>query len=63
MKQKKESDIEILVKFYKGATLFEFFGLYLFLEEKLGSKKVDIVPYDVVREEIKESIFKEVVSL
>ncbi len=61
--QKERSDLDVLVKFYKGATLFDFVGLALFLEEKLGIKKVDVVPYDVVRPELKERIFKEAVHI
>lgn len=61
--QKKKSDLDVLVKFYKGATLFDFVGLALFLEEKLGIKKVDVVPYDAVRSELKERIFKETVHI
>jgi len=62
-KQKKKSDLDVLVKFYEGATLFELVGLTIFLEEKLGIKKVDVVPYDAVREEIRDRIFKEAVYL
>jgi len=62
-KQKRGSDLDILVKFYEGATLFEFIDLANFLEKKLGIKKVDIVPYDTIREEIKEKILKETVYL
>lgn len=61
--QKRGSDLDILVKFYEGATLFEFIDLAIFLEKKLGIKKVDIVPYDTIREEIKEKILKETVYL
>ncbi|MDT7907813.1 MAG: nucleotidyltransferase domain-containing protein [Candidatus Calescibacterium sp.] len=61
--QKKKSDLDVLVKFYKKAKLFEFVGLALFLEEKLGIKKVDVVPYDTVREELKEYIFKETIYI
>jgi predicted nucleotidyltransferase len=59
--QKQGSDIDILVKFYENATLFDFIGLSIFLEEKLGIR-VDIVPQDVVREEIKENIMHQVVN-
>jgi hypothetical protein len=62
-KQKEGSDIDVLVKFYRGATLFEFVGLAIFLEETLGIKRVDVVPYDTVREEIKEQVFKEAIYL
>ncbi len=61
--QKKKSDLDVLVKFYDGATLFDFVGLAIFLEEKLGIKKVDVVPYDTVRPELKERIFKEAVNI
>ncbi len=47
----------MLVKFYKGATLFELVGLSIFLEEELGVK-VDVVPYDAVREEIRKRVLK-----
>lgn len=61
--QKKKSDLDVLVKFHNGATLIDFIGLGIFLEEKLGIKRVDVVPYDTVRPEIKEEIFKETVYL
>ena len=60
--QKEKSDLDVLVKFYKGATLFELVGLSIYLEEKIGIK-VDVVPYDAVRKEIKERVLKEVVYL
>jgi len=62
-KQKKKSDLDVLVKFHEGATLFELVGLSIFLEEKLGVKKVDVIPYDAVRAEIRNRIFKEAVYL
>lgn len=60
--QKKNSDLDILVSFLDGATLFNFVGLANFLEEKLNLK-VDIVPIDTIRNEIKENILKEVIYL
>jgi len=60
--QRVSSDLDILVKFREGATLFDFVGLADFLEEKLNTK-VDIVPVDTVREEIKEQVLKEAVYL
>jgi len=62
-KQKRKSDLDVLVKFYEGATLFELVGLAIFLEEKLNIKKVDVVPYDAIREEIRDRILKETVYL
>lgn len=60
--QKISSDVDILVRFLEGATLFSFVGLANFLEEVLNLK-VDVVPVDTVREEIKEQVFKEAVYL
>ncbi len=50
------------MKFYKGATLFELVGLSIYLEEELGVK-VDVVPYDTVREEIREEVLKGAIYL
>lgn len=60
--QKETSDIDILVKFYEGATLFDLTGLAEFLEEQLQIR-VDIVPIDALRKEIKERVLKEVIYL
>jgi len=59
---KVTSDIDILVEFEDGATLFEFVGLSIFLEEKLGTK-VDIVPKRTLRDELKETIMGEIVRV
>ncbi len=53
-----KNDIMEILKILK----FEFVGLAIFLEEKLGIK-VDVVPYNTVRDELKEGIFKEAVHL
>lgn len=58
----EKSDIDILVEFENDADLIHFVGLSLFLEEKLGLE-VDVVPYDVIRTEIKQNILKEAVYL
>jgi len=60
--EKESSDVDILVRFLERATLFDFVGLANFLEEKL-TIKVDIVPVDTVREEIKAQVLKEAVYL
>ena len=60
--QKETSDVDILVDFQKDATLIDFTGLSIFLEEKLGTR-VDIVPKNSVREELKEKINQEVVKI
>ena len=36
--QKEESDLDVLVKFYKGATLFELVGFPFFLKKNLALK-------------------------
>ncbi|MCD6171774.1 MAG: nucleotidyltransferase family protein [Thermoplasmata archaeon] len=58
----KESDIDILVEFKEGATLFDLSGLGIFLEEKLG-RKVDIVSTRSIRKEIKENIMRDLVTV
>jgi len=59
--QTRESDIDIVVRFREGATLFDLVELAEFLEHKLGIK-VDIVSERAVRPELKESILKEIVA-
>ena len=60
--QSKKSDIDLLVDFAEGASLFDLIGLGLFLEEKLGHK-VDVVSKRALRKEIKDSVFKEMVAI
>ena len=59
---KSTSDIDILVEFTKGADLFNFVGLSLFLEDHL-KHKVDVVPIDSLRQELKAQILKQAVYL
>ena len=61
-KQQNLSDIDILVDFSEGADLIDFIGLALFLEDKLGCK-VDLVPERALRDELKDSIHREAVSV
>lgn len=60
--QKANSDVDILVRFLEGATLFDFVGLGDFLEDKL-KMKVDIVSERAIREELREQILREVVTV
>ncbi len=60
--QKSDSDVDILVKFHKDATLFDYMRLSMFLQEKLGID-VDIVPQDTIREELRERIVKEAIFI
>lgn len=61
--QKRKSDLDILVKLYKGATLFELLGLSIFLEENLNIKNVDAVPLSCIRKELKKFILKDAIYL
>lgn len=60
--QRETSDIDILVDFKDSADIFDLVGLALFLEERFN-QKVDVVPKEDLRKEIKESVLKEVVYL
>ncbi len=60
--QKDGSDIDILVKFKEGATLFDLVELANFLEEKLGIK-VDVVSERALRSELRKEILEEVVTV
>ena len=52
---KKRSDVDILVEIDKKTGLFDFVGIKLELEEKLG-KKVDLLTYKSIHPYIKKSI-------
>jgi len=60
--EKDTSDIDVLVEFDDDASLFDLVGLADFLEEQFHIK-VDIVPIDTIREEIKEDVLKEAVYI
>ncbi len=57
--QKADSDVDILVHFLEGASLFDFVSLGEFLEELLEIK-VDVVSERTLRKEIREQILNEV---
>ncbi len=59
--QRKKSDIDILVRPSKKMG-FEFFGLAIELEEKLG-KKVDLVTYKSIHPLIKDEVLKQEVKI
>ena len=60
--EKPESDVDVLVRFMEGATIFDLVGLAEFLEEKLGIR-ADVVSERALRPELKEQILKEVVTV
>jgi uncharacterized protein len=57
--QREDSDIDILVNLPKDADLLDLIGIGQFLEERLHHK-VDVVPKESLRAEIRERILKEV---
>ncbi len=60
--ESESSDIDILVDFQEGADLFDLVGLSLFLEEKLH-RRVDIVPTDTIKRELRDVILKEAIYI
>ncbi|MCB0156797.1 MAG: nucleotidyltransferase family protein [Caldilineaceae bacterium] len=59
---RSSSDIDILVDFDPDAGLFDLVGLSLFLEE-LFKRKVDVVPSDSLRPELRTSVLNSVVEV
>ncbi len=60
-KQRKGSDIDILVKFKKGMKNFDnYMGLKLFLEDILKCK-VDLVTIETIKPDLKPYILKNVI--
>lgn len=57
-----ESDIDILVEFYPGATLLNLAGLGDFLEENLHHK-VDLVSERAIRKEIEPYIHQDLIRI
>ena len=60
--QKKNSDVDILVEINDNRSLTDIIGLKLLLEEHL-KKKVDLVEYNTIKNELKDSILKEEIPL
>lgn len=60
--EKDDSDIDMLVEFPKGKSLFDFVYLQLKLEEALN-KKVDIGEYKTIKPRIRDRILSEQVQI
>lgn len=60
--QRTESDLDILVEVLRPISLLELVGAEIFLSEALGMK-VDLVPRRSLREELRESVLREMVAL
>jgi hypothetical protein len=56
------SDLDVLVRFRKGASLFELSALTDYLEEKLNIK-VDVLSEKAIRSEIRDKILADTVYL
>jgi len=56
-KEKKNSDVDVLVKFNKNIGLFELSGMKIKLEDKVG-RKVDLLTYDGINPHLKSIIIK-----
>lgn len=56
------SDIDILVEFPKGKSLFDFIGLELKLEDVLR-KKVDLVTYKGLKPHVKKDVLREQIPI
>jgi len=57
-KQKKNSDIDILVELDERWDLFDVIGLKLTLEKTLN-KKVDLVEYETIKAQLRDIILSE----
>ena len=60
--QTDSSDIDVLVDFEEGADLFDLTGMAIFLEEQF-QRRVDVVPKRALREELRESILVEAITV
>ena len=60
--QTEASDIDVLVDFEENASLFDLVGLSLFLEERFN-QKVDVVSKRALREEIRDSVLTEAITV
>ena len=58
----RNSDLDVLVRFSGDATLLDFVALSDYLE-KIIKIKVDVVPIDTLRNEIKEDVLRDAVYL
>ena len=57
-----DSDLDLLVDVDAGATLLDLVGLQQFLEDRLGCK-VDVVTRRSLREEIRASVYNDMIRL
>lgn len=58
----QDSDLDVLVDFEEGATLYDLVGLAQFLEDTLGCR-VDLVSKRALRKEIEPYVIKDLVTV
>ena len=58
----EKSDVDILVRFDKGASLFKWASLVKDLEKKLGIS-VDVVPEKSLKKEIKPDVSRDLIKV
>ena len=56
-----DSDLDLLVDFDEGVSLFDMIGLEHFLADRLGCR-VDVVPRSSLREELRATVFSEMIN-
>ena len=59
---KEDSDIDILVRFDRPATLRSFFGAQFYLEDRLG-RQVDLVTHKALRSEFRPYVEAEAIDV
>jgi hypothetical protein len=60
--QKNRSDVDFLVAFDETIGLFTLSGLYIYLKELVG-RKVDVVPFNSLRPELRKYVLKDLIYL
>jgi len=60
--QKKRSDVDILIELDNSADLFDLIRLQANLEKEV-KRKVDLVEYSLIRQEIRENILNDEVQI
>jgi len=60
--QKKRSDVDFLVTFDEAISLFDRVDLNIYLKELMG-RKVDVIPHDNLRPELREYVLKDLIYL
>lgn len=60
--ERQDSDLDVLVEFQEGANLLDLVGISNYLEDKLKIR-VDVVPVDTLRREIKDQVLEEAVPI